>query len=132
MYEAHGRASVANPHFQRGNGQVRVHYLSQAPADRAAGICIQYSRQKAKAVREANIGDVRYPYLVQALGLGPFGQIWKDFQAVITVGGLDPASPPAFDKPCGAHYATDALAVDNISFPEKVVSDHPVAAAWKL
>jgi hypothetical protein len=97
--------------LQCGNRDAGVHRSADRVADHLARPGVEDRRQVDETARDRDIGEVRHPELVRAVGDKILGQVGIDRPSVVAVGRDHVSPPPLRLQAMLAHEAAQLLAV---------------------
>src|SRR5207247_7983172 len=107
--QARLHVSRLESHPEGVDGEGCVDAPGELPADHSAAVGIDHHGQIDELALKADVGDVGYPQLVDAVHFKPWKQIRVDGQPVLGIGRDNEASFPQAEQVVLAHDAQDAL-----------------------
>src|SRR5271170_7113034 len=132
MDAAFSRGSAPDGGLQSGDGDPGVHRPADRVADDLSRPCIENGSQVAEATGKGDVGQVRNPELVWALGNDILGEIWEDRPSMVAIGRNDVASPSFRLQAVLSHQTAKLLAVHHDALVAQRRPNPAIAAALEL
>src|SRR4051794_24288098 len=132
MNAAGDRRSIPDCRLQCRDRDAGVHRSADGVADHLTRPGIQDCGQVNEAARNGDVGEVRDPELVRALGNKILGQVGVDRPGMVAVRRDNVAAPPLGLKIIVAHESTQLLVVHHHTLMTQRRPDPPVAVALEL
>src|ERR1700712_3218302 len=129
---AFGWSSVPEGYFQRRDSYAGIHGPADRIADALARPGIQNGRQVDEAARNGDVGQVRDPHLVRAIGNDILGHIRANRPVMVRVSRHDVAPPLLWLQIVLPHQPPQFLAVYHNTLVAQRCTDPAITVAFEL